>query len=216
MLDTQNSAKNSKGQQTRTLLLEAALHQFAARGYHGTSMRQIAEAAGVAVGGIYNHFASKEELLKAVILAYHPLTVVAPTLATVHSDQVEVLIRHIAHGFHQVLQARPELLKLMLIEIVECKGEHLPDVIGALYPQIITFVQRLQAANRQLRPLPPLVILRALLSTLLGFFITESLLAKNFAAFSDSGSVDQLVDILLHGLLRSEAGKQETGNRKRD
>ena len=72
--------KVSKGQQTRDRLIEAALQQFTATGYHGASMRQIAEAAGVAVGGIYNHFASKEEMLKAVVLAYHPLNLIAPRL----------------------------------------------------------------------------------------------------------------------------------------
>ena len=65
-------AQLSKGEQTRTGIIEAAYSVFLEKGYHGASMRQIAERANVALGGIYNHFASKEEIFKEVFLAYNP------------------------------------------------------------------------------------------------------------------------------------------------
>lgn len=48
---------------TRTNILHAALDMFAERGYHGTTVPQVAERAGVATGSIYSHFLSKEELV---------------------------------------------------------------------------------------------------------------------------------------------------------
>jgi hypothetical protein len=42
------------------------------QGYHATSMRQIAERADLALGGIYNHFASKEDIFEAIIMDKHP------------------------------------------------------------------------------------------------------------------------------------------------
>jgi AcrR family transcriptional regulator len=44
-------------------LLQAALLLFAERGYEATTIEEIAHTAGVAVGGFYQHFASKKQLL---------------------------------------------------------------------------------------------------------------------------------------------------------
>ena len=57
--------KTSKGEQTRERILDAALELFRTRGYAETTMRQIAEAAGVAVGNAYYYFASKDALILA-------------------------------------------------------------------------------------------------------------------------------------------------------
>ena len=46
----------------RAEILAAALAQFAARGYHGTSIDDIATTAGISKALIYEHFASKREL----------------------------------------------------------------------------------------------------------------------------------------------------------
>ena len=48
--------------QRRTQLLEIALERFARKGYHETSMEEIAEAAGVTKPVLYHHFASKTDL----------------------------------------------------------------------------------------------------------------------------------------------------------
>lgn len=53
----------------RDVLIAAAVQNFTARGYHGTSMRDIAGAAGVTVASIYHHFASKQEILQHVMVA---------------------------------------------------------------------------------------------------------------------------------------------------
>ncbi|MGH7837229.1 MAG: TetR/AcrR family transcriptional regulator [Candidatus Binataceae bacterium] len=50
----------------RAKLLDAAAKFFSERGFHGTSMRDIAKAAGMLSGSIYYHFDSKEEMLLAV------------------------------------------------------------------------------------------------------------------------------------------------------
>src|SRR5665647_3785964 len=47
----------------RRILLDAALRAFAERGYHGTAVPEVAEAAGVGTGTLYRYFASKELLV---------------------------------------------------------------------------------------------------------------------------------------------------------
>ena len=50
----------------RTRVLTAAVDLFAQHGYERTSVSQVVAAAGVAKGGFYHHFASKEDLLYEV------------------------------------------------------------------------------------------------------------------------------------------------------
>ena len=57
--------KTDKGQQTRAAILEAALEMFLERGYENTTMRAIADRAGVALGNAYYYFRSKEHLIQA-------------------------------------------------------------------------------------------------------------------------------------------------------
>ncbi|GAB3306688.1 TetR family transcriptional regulator [Epidermidibacterium keratini] len=52
---------------TFLLVLQNAISAFGARGYHGTSVRDIATAAGVSPGTIYNHFGSKAGLLEVIM-----------------------------------------------------------------------------------------------------------------------------------------------------
>ncbi len=51
----------------RKRIMEAALELFANKGYHTTSISQIAKEAAISKGLMYNYFESKEALLKEVI-----------------------------------------------------------------------------------------------------------------------------------------------------
>ena len=57
--------RSSKGEQTRELILGTALRLFRENGYDATTMRVIAQEAGVSVGNAYYYFASKEHLIQA-------------------------------------------------------------------------------------------------------------------------------------------------------
>jgi AcrR family transcriptional regulator len=54
-----------KSEVTRRHVLQAALKLFRRRGFERTTMREIADAAGLSLGAAYHHFRSKEELLLA-------------------------------------------------------------------------------------------------------------------------------------------------------
>ena len=60
--------KQQRAIETRRTVLDAAARVFAANGYLGTSLSQILAEAGVTKGALYFHFASKEDLARAVVL----------------------------------------------------------------------------------------------------------------------------------------------------
>ena len=55
----------SKGQVTKTKILHQAAELFNQKGYAGSSMADVMKVTGLKKGGIYNHFASKDELALA-------------------------------------------------------------------------------------------------------------------------------------------------------
>ncbi len=54
-------------QQSRKKIMDKALELFARQGYHSTTISQIAKAAGVSKGLMYNYFISKEDLLEKLV-----------------------------------------------------------------------------------------------------------------------------------------------------
>jgi AcrR family transcriptional regulator len=62
-----NTERKTKGERTAERILDVAEELFAVQGYDGTSLRQIAERAGIQQPGLYNHFVGKEALYAAVL-----------------------------------------------------------------------------------------------------------------------------------------------------
>ena len=65
----------TKGERTREMIVQQAAQVFNQRGYWGTSIADLVEATGLERGGIYNHFANKDEIaLAAFDYARHYIT----------------------------------------------------------------------------------------------------------------------------------------------
>jgi AcrR family transcriptional regulator len=77
------TAKTNKGEQTRALIMETALEMLRERGYEQTTMRALAERAGVSLGNAYHYFSSKEHLIQAFYASTHEehMRACAPLLA---------------------------------------------------------------------------------------------------------------------------------------
>ncbi|MEK2474958.1 MULTISPECIES: TetR/AcrR family transcriptional regulator [Streptomyces] len=54
----------------RRELLDTAAEVFAAQGYNATTVRQIADAAGMLAGSLYYHFDSKESMVDEILAAF--------------------------------------------------------------------------------------------------------------------------------------------------
>jgi AcrR family transcriptional regulator len=196
----------AKGEATRAKLIEAAYGLFLRQGFHGTSMRQIAEEAGLAVGGIYNHFATKEEIFAVVLDAYHPYHALLPALEQTQGDTLEAFVRDAAGRVKTVLdETGLRIMPLAFMELVEFQGRHLRDMARTMLPAMLTFFQRFTERQGQLRAVPLPVVVRTFVILMLGFLITEFILKdlKGLRQFKmeDFNWYDGMIDIYLHGIV---------------
>ncbi len=95
----------------RARILEAALELFSANGYHGTSMKQLAAAAGVSKGLLFHHFTDKAQLLAALIDDLHRQ--LAPEVPPSGQSPREAFVHMIDQVVAHLTQA-PELAKLLV------------------------------------------------------------------------------------------------------
>ena len=83
----------SKGDQTKALILDTALDMVRERGYEETTMRAIAQKAGVSLGNAYYYFSSKDHLVQAFYQHLHDshLAVALPALEAETSLKARLL-----------------------------------------------------------------------------------------------------------------------------
>ncbi|MFN2147099.1 MAG: TetR/AcrR family transcriptional regulator [Anaerolineales bacterium] len=200
--ETQSPVVGTEPGNTRQAILQASHDLFLQQGYHGTSMRQIAQEAGIALGGIYNHFASKEELFIQVLLAYHPIHEVLPAIAQSESKNPEAFVHDAAQTISRILQARPGFLNLMFIEMVEFGSQHLPLIYESFFPLGLQAAQRFAEKQSRLREFPVAIMLRAFLGLIFSLTLTRVMLAGRGEAVGDPQEVQQFAEIFLHGIMK--------------
>lgn len=67
---TATAQSRTKGQETAERVRRAALRLFAGSGYAAVSMREISAEVGVRPGALYNHFPTKQDILKDLMLTH--------------------------------------------------------------------------------------------------------------------------------------------------
>jgi AcrR family transcriptional regulator len=196
----------ARGEQTRQDILLAAHQLFLSNGYHGTSMRKIADKAGIALGGIYNHFPSKEELFLEVLIRFHPIFDVLPALANAEGETVAELVNDAAQRLVSNIEKRIDFLNLLFIELVEFNGQHLPRLFHFAFPQIMAFAQRALQDRPELRPIPLPILLRAFIGLFFSYVMTDILIGEQLSVEFRENSLEYFVDMFLHGILVNQPG----------
>jgi TetR/AcrR family transcriptional regulator, mexJK operon transcriptional repressor len=198
--------KPTKGEATRLAIEEAAITLFMEQGYHGTSMRQIAKRAHHPLGGIYNHFSSKEELFEGIIIDKHPYRTILPAIIAAEGETLENFFKNAFHIIISELGARPEFVNLMLIELVEFKGKHGAIVLREIAPKILPIFERVIKGRKDLRVTNPAVLMRSFIGSVVSYLITDMVISNSvISKLMPKNISDAYVDIFLHGILKESA-----------
>ena len=101
-------------QRTRAGLVETARRIFLERGFHGSSLDEIAEAAGYSKGAVYSNFAGKGELFLAVLDAHFDERARAYAEVALDGDDLEESYRAVARFRLEAEAREPEWEPLLL------------------------------------------------------------------------------------------------------
>lgn len=194
----------TKGKTTRILIEDSAIELFMEQGYHATSMRQIAERAELALGGIYNHFSSKEDIFQAIIIDKHPYKKVLPAIIEAEGETVEEFFHNAAQIVMKELKSQPYYIKLMLIEIVEFNGKHGASLIKEIAPKALPIFEKIVKSRKNLRVTHPALLLRSFIGMAMSYMLTEIVISNSIIQkLMPKNAADAYVDIYLHGVLKS-------------
>ena len=197
------TAATTKGELTRSAIVSAAHDLFITQGYNGTAMRKIAQDAGIALGGIYNHFASKEEIFEAVFIENHPFLEMIPAIEAAQGDSVEEIVRDAATLMLNSIHNKPGFLNLMFIEIVEFKSIHTQVMFESAFSRGLQIVEKLSQAKGNLRTIPPQMLIRAFIGMFFSYYLAEVILGDTAPTEFTENAMEFQVDILLHGILEA-------------
>lgn len=158
-----------RNEQRVALILQAALQCFLAKGFHQTSMRDIAQAAGVSLGNLYNHFPGKEAIILAVSVAEsEELAPLLQRLAASEGERAQVLV--FLQDFHALCR-QPEWATLAVEVLAEsARNPAVAEAFAANRRQLqTTLAEALQqvAQRERRRPvLPPALQAQVLLDAI--------------------------------------------------
>ena len=196
----------TKGEITRMAIEDAAVKLFMEHGYHATSMRQIAEHSGLALGGIYNHFSSKEELFEAIIVDKHPYKKILPLILEAQGDTAEDFLRNAMRIVITELGREPYYLKLMMIEFVEFSGGHGAAMLKEITPKVFPVFEQIVKTRKNLRVTNPAMLMRSFFGMILSYFITEMVISNSVISdLMPKNSMDIYTDIFLYGIVKESA-----------
>ena len=174
------------GVDKRRMILDAAIHVFARKGFHHCRVSDVADEAGVAYGLVYHYFDSKEEILNTLFTERWQLMLDAIVAVDAREDiDAREKLYGVASFIIDSYRHEPELMKVIIVEVTRAANTfgrlHLPKIREA-YTLIADIVE---SARQE------------------GTFKSE--ITPEFAAMCFYGAIEQLLSAWIFDILpRSE------------
>jgi len=207
--------ERSKASMGRTL--EAALGLFSSQGFRATSMRQIADAAGLSVGNVYHHFPSKDSIFQALLDQYWE-RVLDPGLRlnqifarAAFPDDLEEM----AAAIEEVVETFRPYILLIYVDVIEFQGEHIRTFYAGMAGRFEeTYAQRFRERRQagELGDADPMVAVMVATRWFFYFFTVEKCFgAPMHFGMSPEAAVAEFIRLLRHGLLPRPGGPGAAG-----
>lgn len=172
-------------------ILHEATRLFVSHGYHGLSMREIAEAVGVSKAGLYYHFRDKEDLFLAILT--HNLDLLEQIIGQARrAETVRGQLEGVVVGIFQWAPEQRAIIRLASQEMDHLSQHGRAEFSRLYHDKFIGQIQAILAAGverGELRPMDPAVGTWLLLGMMYPFF---------YAAHADAlHTTDEVVQLLL-------------------
>jgi len=161
-------ASRAKGLETAERVRKAALRRFAQAGYAAVSMREIATDVGVRPGALYNHFPTKQDILKDLMLT-HMAELLGAWTALEHSSSMDPLERFVRFHIRYHLERADEVfISYMELRNLEPDNFETVETERRRYEAVLTSILEDGLADGRYAVDDPKVATRAIIAMLTG------------------------------------------------
>ena len=190
----------------------AALQLFTRKGFHGTSVREIAKKAGVSMGKLYIYHATKEDIFIDLVqhlgrkMDFIRQKELIPLMESMDPDS----LRKLARAIGRVVSENLDYWRLMYIDVVEFRHKHFihsfREIAGGLRVYANAMIRKSKIAFPA--GVDPSLAFTAIYLQFFTYFLAEELFgAKRHMGMSDEEAIEQLV-------LLYTGGRVVSGRRK--
>ncbi len=187
----------------------AALRVLTRQGFHGTSMRDIARAAGVSLGNIYNYYPTKEALFLRLVERQEAQVVAQRDQALEATGDLfeqESLLRF-AREVRKIVYQNSDYWRLMYIDIVEFENRHFAHSFRRLSHHLASRLGgRLRVAEKKAgwNGVDPALAFTAIYLQFFTYFLVERLFGgKEHLGMPAEQAMKQIVFMVTKGLWRN-------------
>src|SRR5918912_3830608 len=195
----------------RARIEEAARELFIKRGFHATSMRDIAEGAGTSLSNLYNYYPTKEDILESIIGRYQK--VIDARLRKIFGEVEEPFhpesLRRFGRMIKELVSAHSGFWLLMYIDVLEFENQHFRKMFEGLAANLrrrfAPYFERLRREGTLREGIDPAVGFTAAYMQFFNYFLVEKLFGGNrHLGMSDDRVIKTLTDIFHRGVMRPE------------
>lgn len=204
--------QEEKSERSRARLLEAALELFSHQGYRATSIRDIAQSAGLSTGNVYHHFPDKETLFRTLLDQYwaaidspdFPFNKALAAGAFPHD------LEALAMAAQESVRHYRRHVALIYVDVVEFDGTHIRKFYADMAGRFETFIKNRfpgDSLREHLAPgVDPTVAVMLASRVFLQYFAVEILFGVPGQLGMDTPrALSQVTHMLCHGMLKSPA-----------
>jgi AcrR family transcriptional regulator len=202
--------QEERSERSRAQIMEAALKLFSHHGYGATSVRDIAEDAGVSKGNVYHHFPDKETIFRELLDQYflamsNPEFPFNRALATgTFPENLEELGR----AARETVKDYREYVALIYVDVVEFDGTHIRKFYADMALRFDAFMKKHgmeDALTGRLQDgLSPISAVMLATRIFYNYFSIEILFGvKDHFGKNTDEVVGEISRILRHGMLKN-------------
>lgn len=135
--------REEKSERSRRLVLDAALRLFSRQGFRATSVRDIADGAGVSTGNLYHHFPDKESIFRTLLDEYRAITAseLFPLHRVLRTGTFPDNLEQIGFAARDSVRQFRQYQALFFVDVIEFEGTHIRDFYSDLARRFERFVQ---------------------------------------------------------------------------
>jgi AcrR family transcriptional regulator len=201
--------QEERSEKSRQQILDAALRLFSHRGYGATSVRDIAEEAGLSKGNVYHHFPDKETIFRALLDRYFQAMAQPdfPFNRVLAAGSFPENLEEIGLAIRESVKDYREYVALIYVDVVEFDGTHVRKFYANMAERFDAFMKA-HGMERQLEGklaegLSPVSAVMLATRIFYNYFTVEILFGvKDHFGKNTDAAVKEISRILRHGMLR--------------